>query len=454
MLLKRWLLRSLKVRLLLPSFLLMPLVIGMTGYALQTHYQSILENGLEARMRMQVYLMMGGVDAREHGVDVLLPPLLLSRASPAARFLLHDGEGLLLWQSDPGAASAGFQHYFSDLPQLPAGETRFIYLQSEHTYLYQYPVIWDRGQQRSQRLVFTVLESDSTLQAAMMHYCIQLWGWLCVVTVLLLMLQMVITRWGLRPLAGLVKDLLSLEKGFSSRLTGHYPEEVRGVTDSLNHLLHSERNQRERYRNTLGDLAHSLKTPLAVIRGASSEDLSCEGYKSVVEEQVRRMDQIVQYQLARAVRSKNDNITHATPIAPLIKRIASALTKVYREKGVEAQLVLDESVLFGSDERDMMELMGNLLENAFKYGHSQVKVSLLREVDVIRLDIEDDGPGVSPDMRHVILQRGARVDTSAAPGQGIGLTVAVDILSSYNGQLEVGESPMGGARFRIMLPIG
>lgn len=453
MLFTRWLLRSLKVRLLLPSFILMPVVIGVTGYALQMHYQSILESGLEERMRMKVYLMMAGVERAEGGIDVLLPPLLHSNVSQE-RFLLHDESGQPLWKSDEAPLNADLQPYFVDLSQLPAGETRFIYQASQQTYLYQYPVIWESDHQRAQRLVFSVIESDNQLRSAMMHYSVQLWGWLCVVMVLLLMLKMVITRWGLNPLLGLVKDLHSLEKGFSSRLTGHYPEEVRGVTDSLNHLLHSERNQRERYRNTLGDLAHSLKTPLAVIRGASSEDLSSEGYKHVVEEQVRRMDQIVQYQLARAVRSKNDNITHATPIAALIKRIASALMKVYREKGVEADLQLDESVLFGSDERDMMELMGNLLENAFKYSHSQVRVSLQREIDVIRLDIEDDGPGVSPDMRQVILQRGARVDTSAAPGQGIGLTVAVDILSSYNGQLEVGESSMGGARFRIILPIG
>ena len=366
---------------------------------------------------------------------------------------LHTHLGLLQWESaNTGELNTKIMESIVD-SKIRIGETRFIYFEEDNLYLYQYPLQWDNGE-IARRYLFSIVENGAEVSANLNAYRTQLWGWLFAVTVLALMLQTLITRWGLKPLSALVEDLHNIERGYSTRLEGYYPEEVQGVTDSLNHLLQSERNQRERYRNTLGDLAHSLKTPLAVIRGTGNEQLLYEEYRNVVDEQVRRMDQIVQYQLARAVRSQANAIAHATPIAPIIKRISLALSKVYREKNVDVSLLLDETALFGADERDMMELLGNMLENAFKYGHSAVRISLVKELEWVQLSIEDDGPGVSPEMRHVILQRGARVDTSAAPGQGIGLTVAVDILSSYDGQLEVGESSLGGACFKILLPTG
>ncbi len=447
-----WMPRSLKARLLIASFVLLPIIIAVAGYALQNSYAYSLEASLEKRMRLQVYLMIGAAEIRD-GRLIISDAQQQTRLGHEAYGLIHSQLGLLQWASPSTAQLDALVLEDIENTRLKSGETRFTHFESLGLYLYQYPVIWESGASEA-RFVFSIIEHDEQLMAELNAYRTQLGGWLFAVAVLALMLQTFITRWGLRPLSLLVDDLHAIERGQSMRLAGLYPEEVQGVTDSLNHLLHSERNQRERYRNTLGDLAHSLKTPLAVVRGAGNEHLSYDNYRSVVEEQVRRMDQIVQYQLARAVRSQTNVIAHATPLAPLIQRITSALGKVYREKDVEVVLLLDETALFGADERDLMELLGNLLENAFKYGYSCVRVSLIKNEESVQLDIEDDGPGVSPDMRHMILQRGARVDTSAAPGQGIGLTVAVDILSSYDGQLEVCESSLGGARFKITLPLG
>jgi two-component system sensor histidine kinase PhoQ len=443
---------SLKARLLIASFLLLPLIIGVAGYALQNSFSYSLQSALEKRLRLHIYLMMGAAEMQDNKLVFSGARQPLHSGSETVGFI-HTHLGLLQWES----ASA---HLLSEKIQnsiltshLRMGETRFVHFEEENLYLYQSPLQWNNGGM-ARGYLFSIVENGAEVTAELNAYRTQLWGWLFAVTVLALMLQTLITRWGLQPLSALVDELHNIERGYSTRLSGCYPQEVQGVTDSLNHLLHSERNQRERYRNTLGDLAHSLKTPLAVIRGAGHEQLMYEGYRIVVDEQVRRMDQIVQYQLARTVRSQNNTSAPATSLAPIIKRITSALGKVYREKNVEVSLLLDETALFGADERDMMELLGNMLENAFKYSHSVVRVSLIREPEWLQLDIEDDGPGVSPDMRNIILQRGARVDTSAAPGQGIGLTVAVDILSSYDGQLEVGESSLGGARFKIILPTG
>lgn len=447
-----WFPRSLKSRLLVASFVLLPVVIVVAGFALQNSFAYSLQSALEKRLRLQAFMMIGAAEM-EGGRLVISSTKQRFQLGRDITGFIHSRDNELNWASDPISAQANAVQQALQNSSLKAGLTRFTHFSEIDKYLYQYPVVWE-GTKQSRFFTFSVIESGEELTAELNSYASKLWGWLLAATVFVLLVQTIITRWGLSPLSHLVRDLRSIEKGESHRLDGLYPREVQGVTDSLNHLLHSERNQRERYRNTLGDLAHSLKTPLAVIRGAGDEHLPYDGYRTVVDDQVRRMDQIVQYQLARAVRSQSNTIAHTTPLSPLITRITSALEKVYREKCVDIDLDLDETALFGADDRDMMELLGNLLENAFKYCHSAVKVTLSRDSGYVRLCIEDDGPGVSPGMRHVILQRGARVDTSAAPGQGIGLTVAVDILSSYDGQLEVGESDLGGARFSIGLPVG
>ncbi|MBQ0756570.1 MAG: two-component sensor histidine kinase, partial [Amphritea sp.] len=280
----------------------------------------------------------------------------------------------------------------------------------------------------------------------------RLWGWLGGAIFFFLLVETALIRWGLKPLTRLAEDLKRIEMGQSDKLTGEYPTEVQAVTDNLNLLIHNERQQRERYRNTLGDLAHSLKTPLAVIRGAGQEKLDFNGYQTLVTEQAGRMDQIVQYQLSRAVKSQGRTLAKKTPVAPLIQRMVTALSKVYRDKDVEVTLDLQGEYQLAADERDLMELLGNVLENAFKYGRSQVAVSFSNGSGMLQIDIADDGEGVSPELRQTILKRGERADTSA-PGQGIGLSVAVDILSSYDGELEISESKFGGALFSIRFPL-
>jgi len=263
-----------------------------------------------------------------------------------------------------------------------------------------------------------------------------------------------ILRSSLKPLDKMVADFEEIATGNADRLNGEYAAEFVAMRDSVNNLLNVERMQRERYRNTLADLAHSLKTPLAVIQGAASEKLDYDSYLKVASEQIRRMDQIIQYQLTRAVKSIGDG-AKAQPVklVPIIERILSALGKVYREKEVRVILNLEPNIELSADERDLMEMLGNMLENAYKYCRSEIAASAYSDNDNVFIVLEDDGAGVSENLRHTILERGERADTSAAPGQGIGLSVSVDILSSYNCRLEVEDSfSLGGAKFSITFP--
>ena len=273
------------------------------------------------------------------------------------------------------------------------------------------------------------------------------------VILLSLSLYVLLVR-GFKPLKEMAHDLEVIASGKGDQLDATYATEFNNMKVSLNNLLNAEKHQRERYRNTLADLAHSLKTPLAVLQGAANEGLNHDEYQRLTQEQVKRMDQIIQHQLNRAVKSIGDGTkTSAVTVTPIIERILLVLSKVYRDKDVHTILNLEHKIELIADERDLMEVLGNMLENAFKYCRSEVAISLYDDKENVYIVLEDDGSGVSEHMRYTILERGERADTSAAPGQGIGLSVAVDILSSYNCRLEVEDSfALGGAKFSITFP--
>ncbi|MGB0466474.1 MAG: ATP-binding protein [Pontibacterium sp.] len=448
--------RSIQGRLLIASALILPLVMLVAGLALNKAYHSSLEAAVKERLQLQVYLLLGSIELDQQ--QFLLPQSLqeprYAHIGSGLYGSIHDARGTLLWRSPSSRLLPDFQSAPAIQPPatFSAGQAHFAHLPDAGLYRYRFSVVWEQGGQEKQ-LLLTVMEVDDAVRVAASAYARQLMFWLSIVLLLALLAQVLIMRWGIKPLKGLARDLKRIEQGETGQLSGYYPTEVQPVTNNLNRLLESERQQRERYRNTLGDLAHSLKTPLAVMRGAESEALSLPDYQALVNGQVVRMDQIVQYQLTRAVKSQARPLAAVVVVEPLVRRILVALDKVYCEKAIRTYTTLPDNLVFAGDERDLMELLGNLLENAYKYGRQQVWIKGGLSEGMMQLTIADDGPGVSPDARQVILQRGARLDTSVQ-GQGIGLSVTADIVSSYGGQLEVAESEVGGALFHLLLPGG
>ncbi|WP_290697492.1 ATP-binding protein [Amphritea sp.] len=445
--------RALRARLLLASLLLLPVFFGLTGFALQQAFHHSLEAAEEERLKLQVYLILGAAELK--GDRIMIPDDIqeprYAQVESGLYGFLHEGDEMLVWYSESAKLISDTLLEQLAFDGLSTGDSRFDQLPEQGLFVYQFALLWEIAG-KEHNYVFTVLESDSSVKTEQKAFNTRLWGWLGGAIFFFLLIETALIRWGLKPLTRLAEDLKRIEMGQSDKLTGEYPTEVQAVTDNLNLLIHNERQQRERYRNTLGDLAHSLKTPLAVIRGAGQEKLDFNGYQTLVTEQAGRMDQIVQYQLSRAVKSQGRTLAKKTPVAPLIQRMVTALSKVYRDKDVEVALDLQGEYQLAADERDLMELLGNVLENAFKYGRSQVAVSFSNGSGMLQIDIADDGEGVSPELRQTILKRGERADTSA-PGQGIGLSVAVDILSSYDGELEISESAYGGALFSIRFPL-
>ena len=209
-----------------------------------------------------------------------------------------------------------------------------------------------------------------------------------------------------------------------------------------------------RYRNSLDDLAHSLKTPLALMQSfceRKSEQLGDE--HALVREQVQRMDGIIEHQLQRAAVSGRAALARSVPLAPVLERLLRSLDKVYREKQVDVALELDAGATFYGDEADLTEVLGNLLDNAYKYCSRTVQVRARGSGRAaspagLEITIEDDGQGIKPELTATVLQRGRRADETV-PGHGIGLSMAREIIDVYGGQLEIAASRLGGAMIRV-----
>lgn len=283
-------------------------------------------------------------------------------------------------------------------------------------------------------------------------------AWLATGSVLLGLLLLaglaVALRIALQPLRQLETEIQDIEAGRRDLLGAGWPRELAGVTGNLNALLTGERKRLERYRTTLGNLAHSLKTPLAAVRGLLEQG---QVDAPALSPHLDRMQNIVQHHLKRAVFGGSGATLTDLPVRQPLEQLRSALAKVYADKPVRIALAIAPGIVYPVDPGDFLELAGNLMDNAWKYcrGEIAVRATPWTSADWRRpglvIDVEDDGRGIPPAERLRVLERGARADESVA-GQGIGLSVAREIASAYSGTLEIGESRLGGARVSLRLP--
>lgn len=441
---------SLKGRLSLVTSLVLVVFLAMVSGVLQHAYRSSLDEAKQRELQLHVYTLLAV--AEPEGDSLRFPPVL-----PEQRFnqpdsglvgAVTDQRGRVIWRSASALA----------LPQLPShplpqgrqafGEVR-LPGEAGRYISFRQGVAW--GLDNEQQFTFLVLEDAAPLAAQMEQFRSTLWRWLGLGALLLVLTQWLVLRWGLAPLRSVARALKAMQQGGSDRLEGRFPRELRPLTDNLNLLIENERRQREKTRHTLADLAHSLKTPLAVLKGLNFSGDPRDAYQTLVE-QVQRMDSIISYQLQRAVASSPKSILRGVPVAPLVRKILEALEKVYRDKPCEVQLDCDEDTLFYGDEGDLMELLGNLLDNGYKYGAGRLEVEIGNGDDGRKLHIRvaDNGPGLDGEQWRKVTQRGVRADQQQ-PGQGIGLAVVMDIVESYEGEISAVPRPEGGTEIRVSL---
>jgi two-component system, OmpR family, sensor histidine kinase PhoQ len=457
---------SINSRLLFASALLLPFFLGLTGFFLDRAFDQSLKASERAQLRGHINLLFSVAEPEKNDQQLkrLRMPLTLSEAdfeqldSGLYAYIFNE-EKTLIWQSN----SANLREpptYTSVAEQDKPGSMIVTerYLGNKLHFFAHYDVNWEDAKGKPHPFRFVVIHSANDYKAALKAYRNQLWRWLGAAAIFLLIAQTAILQWGLRPLSKLAIALKAMQSGDTSDIQGEHPKELQQLVANLNQVLEREQSLRQRYRNSLADLAHSLKTPLAVLQSKLSQintnntSQNENELQDIVSEQVARMNQVVTYQLQRAVSSQQKGTLRRTRIEPVATRILSALQKVYAEKHIQVQQLLASNSIVAGDEQDMMEVLGNLLENAFKYGHRQVRISSRIENTFLCIDIEDDGQGVPDDHTERILERGQRLDTSK-PGQGIGLSVAAEIIHSYAGRISVQRSALGGALFSVYLPM-
>ncbi|WP_158883419.1 ATP-binding protein [Rhodanobacter sp. L36] len=352
---------------------------------------------------------------------------------------------------------------FSFLKPLSPGEMQWgpIDTSMGRLYYFSYGVTLDTEHRKSVGLTVMVAQTEDQFEGenAVARHTLVIW--LSILGVMLIVLQLLLLRWSLTPLRKVASDMSRVERGDSEQLDSQYPLELTGLTERINAFIDNEREQRTRYRHTLADLAHSLKTPLAVIR-SQLESVSGEDAprRSEVLDQVRRMDELVAYQLSRAATSGRQTFASAVPIAGHAEDLVQSLEKVYAAKNVLCEFDIDDGAVFYGEQGDLLELMGNLLENAFKWSSHRVLLVVKmqppsgKQRPGLRLSVEDDGPGIADDKIEKVLQRGVRGD-ERVQGHGIGLSIVQDIVHAYQGELVVDRSPeFGGARFSVALAPG
>lgn len=276
------------------------------------------------------------------------------------------------------------------------------------------------------------------------------------ITVVLLLalffiLLMLAARWGLRPLQNLGDQIRSVMRGEQQRIAHVEANELERVSFALNELLEQTESRRETYTNAMNDLAHSLKTRIAAVN-ALLDDESYPNRRSLLDQQLEQMDQLVKYQLRKAILGRQGLSQEHTNVYDTASQIRQMLNKVHQERQIDCQLDIEPEATIACNLGDLMELLGNTMENAYRFADSRVEITLTQNEQQSILSINDDGQGFDPEHIDRLIKRGERADEQNE-GQGIGLAVCDEISRSYGGSISLGSSPLGGAKIEIRLPI-
>jgi len=444
--------RSLRVRLMLAATILAILFMLALLPAMQGAFSLALQDSIEQRLASDVTTLISA--ARIEKQKLQMPDLLPDERFnlPDSRLLgyIFDREGRQVWRS-----RATQEEHINYRPRYDGRGSEFATTREDNGdefFVYDVEVKLLGGKSAAYSFVALQPMREYNMTLAGLREKLYL-GFGAALTVLLALLWLGLT-WGLRALRRLSQELDQIESGELESLSEEHPRELLRLTGSLNRLLRSEREQRSRYRDSLDDLAHSLKTPLAVLQGVS-EGMALRpqdrDQARVLQSQIERMNQQISYQLQRASLRKSGLVRHQVELRPVLDSLCSTLDKVYRDKQVKVVIDLPQFNHVPIEQGALLELLGNLLENAYRLCLSQVRISMRRGLQGIEVYVEDDGPGVPPDQRERVLRRGERLDRQH-PGQGIGLAVVQDIIQSYDAEMTLGDSNLGGASFRIHFP--
>ena len=449
---------SLRRRLLIIATLLLLLFLGIMGTALNRAFEKNVLSNAEDNLRNQILLLIANIEVIDGQVlvpETLPEPRLGQMDSSLFAQVSVPGQGVV-WQS-PSLLDQRLPEISSGLGEFSFHE-KFDWPNHAEAYATSLGVEWET-EQGDFPFVVQVAEYCGVYAKRLSRYQRQIGLWLLVFGGALITLLLALLGWALKPLRRVTKQVAEIEEGNRQRFDEDYPLEVSRLTKNLNQLLNFDEQRITRQKEVLGNLAHSLKTPIAVLSGLrySSET------KDEANAQIAAMQTIIDYQLQSASTVGRRRFVKPIEISATTQQIINTLQKLHVDKGIECKLIMKPETLFYGDEGDWMELAGNLLDNAFKWTRSTIEVS----VENIQLDdqeshrqglkliVEDDGVGIADELKQTIAKRGVRLD-SQTPGHGLGLHIVKGIVEAYDGELVVDDAERAssgstGTRFCVSL---
>jgi signal transduction histidine kinase len=256
---------------------------------------------------------------------------------------------------------------------------------------------------------------------------------------------------GLRPLGQLRRALTAVREGEAQQIEGRFPLEVQPLVDDFNDVLSHNARIVSHARTQAGNLAHAVKTPLTILANAAARPDA--NLPQLVSEQVAMARRQVDYHLARARAAAAATVPGVrSEIRPLVESLVRVMDRLYQDRNVSATIADgDTSPVFRGEQQDLQEMLGNVLDNAWKWAASRVGISFRCEGERLAIVVDDDGPGLATEQRQAVLARGVRAD-ERVPGTGLGLAIVDDLARLYAGSIELAESPLGGLRVILTLP--
>jgi len=444
---KNW---SLKQRLTTVSSIILLVAFSIIFFATKSAYLLASKSRLQESMTAQIYALIAVANDDQGTLfipDILRNERLENLSSGLVAYVLQS-DGALVWQSPSS-------ELFQTLPDIQQNFTMEKLFGSEFEgrkmFWIGMPLTWEHEGSLEKTYYFIVGEKQSILTSAVDKFKNEVFAWLSISGLLLLVVFSYALNFSLRPLKTAQNQIELVRLGEEKNVQGDFPEELIPLTSSINQLLDSENRQKSRYRDTLGNLAHSLKTPLAIMKG-EIENRKISDEKNVLTTQIERINDIVRYQLNRSVISSGQTLVRSCSVEPEVSKIVAALNKVHQEKGLKIECRVEPNTIFPGDAGDLLELVGNLADNACKWTQSKVVISAKAKDGSFCLYLDDDGPGIEKQNREAILNRGKRLDQKTE-GHGLGLSIVMDIIKNYRGDISIEESALGGALFRVTIPL-
>jgi signal transduction histidine kinase len=440
--------RSLQTRLSTGLIVSLIILFSLQWWIVSRSIRSLTEGYIESRLRHDSEGLLAAINPAKESAPLTLNQehldLIYNRPFSGHYYMIRTGDHLL--------HSRSLWDYDLPVPDVSVGETRRLYSPGPGG---QNLLLLVNGFKKQDRpVIIAVAEDLSEIETDIRHFQFIYGAVSLAILVVLIIIQRLIIGIGLAPLKEVRRDITSLEKGEIGHLREEVPGEIRPLIKEINHLLETMTERLQRSRKALGNLAHALKAPLTLLTQLSDRE-EIRNYPEIrhhLSEYTGTLRSLLERELRRVRLAGTPRPGQQIVLETEIRHLLDALKKIYKDKALEMTYSIPPGGILSGDREDMLELLGNLLDNACKWAQGKVALTVEKD-DGIFFCVEDDGPGCPDEELDRLSQRGVRIDESAT-GHGLGLAIVRDIVEQYSGEVVFGHSEhLGGFKVFVRLPI-